>query len=195
MHARLAVVSLLLVAAAPTRAEEPPDIKGVWTLNKALSQDIAEKIKAAAGSATTSGGPSWTGATETWIPWSGGSSEGQRLEMREFLLATVPALQSVEIEQSPDEIKTIHGETGVRNFNLKRANSGSSALGGETVSRQARWQGGQLILESKGKESRLVELLTPVPTRNQLTYALRLEHKLLKAPLEVSLVYDRGIAH
>jgi hypothetical protein len=193
MHARLAVVSLLLIAAAPTRAEEPPDINGVWTLNKSLSQDIAEKIKTAAGSASMSGGVSW--ATETWIPWTGGFSEGQRVEMREFLLATVPALQSVEIEQTPNEIKTVHGETGVRNFNLKRASAGSSGVSGETVSRQARWQGGQLILESKGKESRLVELLTPVPTRNQLTYALRLEHKLLKAPLEVSLVYDRGIAH
>jgi hypothetical protein len=191
MYARLVVVSLLLAGAAPTPAEEPPDINGVWALNKSLSQDIAEKIKTAAGSASMSGGVSW--ATETWIPWTGGFSEGQRVEMREFLLATVPALQSVEIEQTPDEIKTIHGETGVRNFNLKRASAGSSALSGETVSRQARWQGGQLVLESKGKESRLVELLTPVPTRNQLNYALRLEHKLLKAPLEVSLVYDRGV--
>jgi hypothetical protein len=48
------------------------------------------------------------------------------------------------------------------------------------------------VLESRGEEGRFLELLTPVPTRNQLTYALRLEHKLLKAPLEVSLVYDRA---
>jgi hypothetical protein len=191
MRVRLAFVSLLLAFGRPAVAETP-DLSGVWNLNKALSQDIAEKIKLAAGSASMSGGVSW--ATETWIPWTGGFSEGQRVEMREFLLATVPALQSVEIEQTADEIKTIHGETGVRTFNLKRASSGSSAMSGETVSRQARWQGTQLVLESKGKESRLVELLTLVPTRNQLTYALRLEHKLLKAPLEVSLVYDRGMA-
>jgi hypothetical protein len=193
MHARLAVVSLLLACGLPAAADAP-DLNGTWTLNKSLSQDIAEKIKTAAGSASTSGGPSWTGATETWIPWSGGSSEGQRLEMREFLLAAVPAMQSVEIEQTPDEVKTVHGETGVRNFNLKRASSGSGAISGETVTRQARWQGEQLVLESKGKDSRLVELLTLVPTRNQLNYAIRLEHKLLKAPLELSLVYDRGVA-
>jgi hypothetical protein len=30
-----------------------------------------------------------------------------------------------------------------------------------------------------------------VPERGQLSYVLRLEHKLLKAPLEVNLVYDR----
>jgi len=194
MHARVAVVSLLLACGLPAAADAP-DLNGTWTLNKSLSQDIAEKIKAAAGSASTSGGPSWTGATETWIPWSGGSSDGQRVELREFLLAAVPAMQSVEIEQTPDEVKTVHGETGVRNFNLKRASSGSGAISGETVTRQARWQGEQLVLESKGKDSRLVELLTLVPTRNQLNYAIRLEHKLLKAPLEVSLVYDRGVAH
>jgi hypothetical protein len=194
MHARVAVVSLLLACGLPAAAESP-DLAGTWTLNKSLSQDIAEKIKTAAGSASTSGGPSWTGATETWIPWSGGTGDGQRLEMREFLLAAVPAMQSVEIEQTPDEVKTVHGETGVRNFNLKRASSGSSAMGGETVTRQGRWQGEQLVLESKGKDSKLTELLTLVPTRNQLNYAIRLEHKLLKAPLELSLVYDRGVAH
>ena len=110
--------------------------------------------------------------------------------MREFLLATVPALQTVLIEQTAQEVKTVHGETGVRIFNLTRTSAGTSALGGETVTRQARWQGTQLVLESKGKESRLVELLTLVPTRSQLVYALRLEHKLLKAPLEFNLVYD-----
>jgi hypothetical protein len=193
MHARLAVVSLLLACGGPVAAD-PPDLNGVWNLNASLSQDIAEKIKLAAGSASMSGGSNFARATETWIPWSGGFSEGQRVEMREFLLATVPALQAVEIEQSPQEVKTVHGESGVRVFNLTRASAGSGAMTGETVTRQARWQGEQLVLESKGKESRLLELLTLVPTRNQLNYAIRLEHKLLKQPLEVSLVYDRGVS-
>jgi hypothetical protein len=191
MRVCLAVVSSLLVCGVPARADAP-DLSGVWILNASLSQDIAEKIKLAAGSASMSGGVSW--ATETWIPWTGGSNEPQRVEMREFLLATVPALQTVEIEQTPQEVKTVHGESGVRLFNLTRASAGSSALSGEKVSRQARWQGTQLVLESKGKESRLLEQLTLVPSRNQLTYALRLEHKLLKSPLEVSLVYDRAPA-
>ncbi len=191
MHVRLAAFAFLLASAGRAIAETP-DTSGVWNLNRALSQDIAEKIKLAAGSASMSGGVSW--ATETWIPWTGGMSEPQRVEMREFLLATVPALQSVEIEQTAEEVKTVHGESGVRVFNLKRTSSGTSALSGQTVSRHARWQGAQLVLESKGKESRLVEILTLVPSRNQLTYALRLEHKLLKSPLEVSLVYDRAAA-
>jgi hypothetical protein len=185
-----AAAALLLLACAGRSAAESPDLSGVWTLNRGLSQDIKEKIKLAAGSASMSGSVSW--ATETWIPWTGGMSEGQRVEMREFLLATVPAFDQVEIEQTADEVKTIHGESGVRLFNLKRSTSGSSALGGQTVTRHARWEGTQLVLESKGKEGRFLELLTLVPSRNQLTYALRLEHKLLKAPLEVSLAYDRA---
>jgi hypothetical protein len=189
MHVRLAAVALLVVAGARAAAE-PPDLSGVWALNTSLSQDIAEKIKAAAGSASMSGGPSW--ATETWIPWTGGFSEGQRVEMREFLLATVPALQMVEIEQTAQEVRTVHGEAGVRIFNLTRTSAGTSALGGETVTRQARWQDAQLVLESKGKESRFLELLTLDPERGQLSYLLRLEHKLLKAPLEVNLVYERA---
>jgi hypothetical protein len=190
MHVRLAV-ALLAVFGAGAGAE-PPDLSGAWTLNPSLSQDFAEKIKAAAGSASMSGGPSW--ATETWIPWTGGFSEGQRVGLREFLLATVPAFQTLEIEQSALEVKTVHGEDGVRIFNLTRSSAGTSALGGETVTRQARWQETQLVLESKGKEGRFLELFAPVPERGQLSYVLRLEHKLLKAPLEVSLVYDRAAA-
>src|SRR5262245_16136163 len=157
MRVRHALVSLVLVGAAPAAAQTP-DLTGVWNLNKSLSQDIAEKIKAAAGPKSMSGGVSW--ATETWIPWTGGMSEPERVGLREFLLATVPALQTLVIEQTAEEVKTVHGEDGVRLFNLKRASAGSSAIGGETVSRQARWQGTQLVLESKGKEGRFLELLT-----------------------------------
>jgi hypothetical protein len=190
MHTRLAAVSLVAVLATPAAAE-PPELSGVWKLNPSRSENIAEKIKAAAGPESMSGGVGW--ATETWIPWSGGFSEPHRVEMREFLLASAPALETVEIEQGAQEIKTIHGEAGVRRFNLERRSAGRSALGGETVSRQARWKGAQLELESKGKESRLQEVLALEPA-GPLTYTLRLEHKLLKKPLELSLVYDRAPA-
>ena len=191
MLARLTTVVLLLACGA-SAAEDAPDLSGAWKLNRELSDDVAAKINDAAGSQYMSGGPNW--AAETWFPWGTKFSEGQRVGVREFLLATVPALQAVEIEQTAQEVKTIHGEAGVRIFNLTRASAGTSALSGERVTRQARWQGQQLALESKGKESRLAEVLTLVPARSQLTYAIRLEHKLLKMPLEVSLVYDRAEA-
>jgi len=181
---------ILLLASGIGSAEEAPALSGTWKLNHQLSEDIEAKIKAAAGSQYMSGGPSW--ATETWFPWGTSFSEGQRLQVRDVLLATVPALEGLEIEQTAQEVKTIHGEDGVRIFNLTRASAGTSALGAEKVTRQARWQGTQLVLESKGKDSKFTEVITLVPARNQLTYAVRLEQKLLEAPLEMSLVYDRA---
>jgi hypothetical protein len=186
MLARLAFA--LLLVAGTARAQEAPNLAGTWKLNRTLSDDIEAKIKAVAGSQYMSGGPSW--ATETWFPWGTDFSEGKRLRVRDFLLATVPALETLEIEQSAQEVKTIHGEDGVRIFNLTRPSAGTSALSSEKVTRQARWQGGQLVLDSKGKESRFTEVLTLVPARSQLTYAIRLEQKLLEGPLEASLVYD-----
>ena len=189
MLVRRAAVVLLLLSGVGS-AEQAPDLSGTWKLNRQLSDDIEAKIKAAAGSKYMSGGPSW--ATETWFPWGTKFSENQRLEVREVLLATVPALEALEIEQTAQELKTIHGEDGVRIFNLTRASAGTSALGTDTVTRQARWQGTQLVLESKGKESTFTEVISLVPARSQLTYAVRLEQKLLEAPLEMSLVYDRA---
>src|SRR5262245_9056071 len=171
---------LLLLGCGASAAQDAPDLSGAWKLNHQLSDDVTAKITAAAGAQYMSGGPSW--AAETWFPWGTSFTEGQRVSVREFLLATVPALQAVEVEQSAKEVKTIHGDTGVRIFNLTRPSAGTSAMSGETVTRQARWQGEQLVLESKGKESKLTEALTLVPARNQLTYAIRLEYKLLKAP-------------
>lgn len=187
----LPLVTTLLLCAAVSRAEDPEALAGQWALNRGLSQDIEARIKEAAGSQYMADAGSW--AADTWIPWGGTKlGEGQRVEVREFLLATVPALQRLGLEVSPLEIKTIHGEAGVRIFNLTRTSAGTSAMTGETVARQARWQGSQLVLETKGKDSHLTEVITPVPTRRQITYALRFEAKLLKKPLDVTMVYDRA---
>ena len=188
---RLAALAVLLLSPASASFAQSPDIDGVWKLNASLSQNLEEKVKLAAGPASMSNNSTFAAGVDTWIPWSGGSSEPRRIELRDFLLAAAPALENLEIDVTGDEVKTIHGEDGLRRFNLKRATSGTAASGSETVTRTAHWQDTQLVLESKGKDSRFLEVVTPVPTRQQLTYALRLEHKLLKEPLEVSLVYDR----
>jgi len=195
MRKRLSItlaLGALLAFPAASGAEDSLDLAGRWRLNGELSGDIAARIAEAAGSQYMSGGPNW--AAETWIPWSTSFAEGERIAVREFLMATIPALQEVEIEVSTQEVKTIHGESGVRIFNLTRKSAGTSAITGERVMRQAAWRDGQLSLESKGKEGSLAELLTLVPARNQLTYALHLETKTLEKPLELALVYDRAPA-
>jgi hypothetical protein len=187
MLARLAGI-LLLTSAGIAVAQDAPRFAGTWRLNRELSQDLADHIKAVAGSEQMAGGPK-TWATETWLPWKAGFSEGDRLSVREFLLAAVPAFEAVEIELGSDEVKTVHGEAGLRIFNLKRTSAGTSAMSGETVKRQARLEGGQLLLESKGKEGDFREAFTLDGGR--LVYVLRLEQKRLKDPLEARLVYDR----
>jgi hypothetical protein len=156
-----------------------------------LSQDIEGRIKDAAGSQYMSGsGPNWA-PPETWLPIGVKFNENERLEVRKFLLAAVPSLNDLEFDVSPVEIKTTHGEAAVRIFNLTRASAGNSGLTGAKVMRQARWQDKQLVLESKGKDSRLTETITMSTEEKRITYALHFEAKLLEKPLDLNLVYDR----
>jgi hypothetical protein len=186
----LPLVTALLLSAPAARAQDLQALAGQWIMNRELSGDIEAKIKEAAGSQYMANAGSW--AADTWIPWGGTKfGEGERVEVRQFLLASVPALQRLEIEVSPIEIKTIYGQDGVRIFNLTRTSAGTSVITGEKVVRHARWQGQQLVLESKGKESQLTEIITPVPARKQITYALKFEAKLLEKPLELNMAYDR----
>jgi hypothetical protein len=187
MRAGLAVV-VVFTAAGAAGAQDGAGLAGTWRLNHQLSQDLAGHIKSVAGSAQMSGGPQ-TWATETWLPWKANFGENERLTVREFLLAAVPAFESLEIEQGADEVRTVHGESGSRIFYLKRASAGTSAISGETVKRQARLEGGQLLLESKGKEGEFRESFSLDGGR--LVYVLHLEQKKLEKPLDARLVYDR----
>lgn len=190
MLSRLAVV-VLLASGGTAAAQDAPGVAGTWTLNRDLSQDLAAKIKLVAGPEQMAGGPR-TWATETWLPWKANFGEGDRLSVRDFLLAAVPAFDSIDVEQATDEVKTVHGEGNSRIFHLSRTSAGTGALGGETVTRGARLEGARLVLESKGKEGRFLESFTLEPSGKQLVYLLRLEQKRLKDPLEARLVYDRA---
>jgi hypothetical protein len=185
--------SAILLAALSVRAQEPSSaLNGHWSLNRQLSQDMAAKIKEAAGSQYMTGsGPGWA-PPETWLPIGVKFNEHERLEVRKFLLATIPVFDNLQFELTPTEIKTIHGDAGVRIFNLSRATAGTSALSGEKVMRQARWEGQKLILESKGKESRMVETITVSTEEKRISYALHFEAKILEKNLDLNLVYDRA---
>jgi hypothetical protein len=196
-EARMSTVSMaaaffLLLTCSTSLAAAPPDFSGAWKINRGLSDDAEAKVKDAAGSAYVQGAPSW--ASETVLPWGRKFDENERLSLREVLLGAVEGLATVEVEQTPSEIKTIHGEDAVRVFYLKREGTGSTVLTGETVRRKARWKGEQLVLESEGGKTKVVEVLTLVPSRNQLIHLLHLEMDLLKSPIDLKLVYDRDAA-
>jgi len=186
------LASLVLVSALSVSAQEPSTaLNGHWSLNRELSQDMEAKIKEAAGSQYMTGsGPGWA-PPETWLPIGVKFNEHERLEVRKFLLATIPVFNDLQFDLTPAEIKTTHGETGVRIFNLSRATAGTSTLTGEKVMRQARWEGQKLILDSKGKDSHMVETITVATEQKRISYALHFEAKVLEKPLDLNLVYDR----
>ena len=182
-------LGLLLLCADTTRAAGPPDFSGTWKLNHGLSDDAAAKVKEAAGSAYVQGGPSW--AAETVLPWGRKFDEDERVSLRDLLLAALRGLERMEVEQTPSEIKMIHGQDALRVFYLTRTGAGTNILTGEKVKRSARWKGDQLLLESAGEKSTAREVLSLVPARNQVIDALHLKMDLLKHPIDLRLVYDR----
>lgn len=189
MSRTLAATPLLLGLFATSAQAASPDFTGPWKMNHALSADAKAKVAEVAGPDAVAGSGRTLGAT-AFLPRNYGS-EVDRVNIREFLEQAVASLEELEIEQSATEIKVIHGDENVRIFNLTRPNSGSGAAG-VTVSRTTRWQGDQLVLESQSGEAKLTELLTLVPSRNQLIHAIRYEAKVLKKPLELTLVYDKA---
>lgn len=187
----------LLCVLSESAAQAPPDLSGAWALNRSLSDDAAAKVKEVAGpdvmtSTTTLGGRFWPGRQGGALSLSPRTSYGRdedRINLRQFLLETVAGFAQLEIEQTAEEVKTIHREDGVRIFNLERESSGAGPQGTRLV-RRARWQGEQLTLESESGKTKLVEVLKL--ERGQLRCALRYEAKALTKPLELRLVYDRA---
>ena len=182
-----ATLSLLIPAAV--HSQGTPDFSGSWKINRPLSDDAKAKVAEVAGPDTVAGG----GRTLGWnafLPRDYGSGV-DRVNVRELLMKAISGLEEFEIEQTADEVKTIHGDEGVRIFNLKRPSSGTGG-GGVKLTRSTRWQGEQLVLESESGEAKLIELLTLVPSRNQLIDALHYEAKVLKKPLELKLMYDKA---
>jgi hypothetical protein len=183
---RLAAAVLLWAAGAGALQDER-GFEGTWTLDRERSQDLAARITEVAGPAHMTGAKGW--ATDTWLPWNTDFAEPDRVGIREFLLDTVPAFDVLEISRRGDEIQTVHGQAGSRIFDLTRKRAGTSAMSGLTVRREAHLEGRRLVLESKGKDGRLRETLT-LESPSRLVYVLRLEQRLLTAPLEARLVYS-----
>jgi hypothetical protein len=186
---RVAITVAFLLACSAAHAAGPTDFSGAWKINRGLSDDAEAKVKDAAGSQYVQGAPSW--ASETILPWGRKFDEHDRVTLREVLLGAIQGLAAVEVEQTPADLKMIYGGDAVRIFYLTRAGTATAGLTGEKVTRTTRWKGEQLVLESAGGKTKVVEVLTLVPSRNQLIHLLHVEMDLLKAPLDLKLVYDR----
>jgi hypothetical protein len=170
-------------------AAERPRFAGEWVVNKGLSDDPAAKIVEVAGADAVSGARTLGG--QTFFPRGSYGADVDRLSLRQQLLEAAKTLDRMEIDQDEAEIKTIHGQDGVRIFRFDRESTGTGVTGDRLV-RRTRWQGEQLTLESESGKTRAIEVLTLVPARKQLIHVVRYEDSLLKKPLELKLVYDRA---
>jgi len=195
----LLLVVPALLAGAPARAQEPeaddaapkPSFAGSWTLDHKRSDDATLRVNESAGSRYLSGAAGIGGIT--LFPRSSTRTEVERVELRQFLLDGLPALDAMVIEQTPAELKTVHGEDGVRIFYFGREAAGSNAAGGRLV-RRIRWQGTQIVLESESEKTKVVEIMTLLPSGDQLIHALRMESDLFEKPLDLRLFYVRAKA-
>lgn len=161
--------------AAP-KDKAPAALAGRWTLNRSLSDDVEAKALEAVGGGKSVGQ---------------GAEESGRLELRKVILGILPALETLEIEQTAGDIKLVDADDNVRIFYFGREHVREGRLGSK-LRCTTEWKGEQLVVTETSDERKLTELLTAVPARRQLLHVVRLEDKRLKAPLEVRLAYDRA---
>jgi hypothetical protein len=185
MRLALAVAAL---AALPALAQNPPDFSGSFMLNPKLSDDAVAKVEAATGSAQLKGGGQ--GEVQRLVPRSTDASEVERVRLREFLLDRANSLQDLKIEQTAKEIKIVHGEDDVRIFYFGRDHVRNDRRG-RKLQCKSRFEAGRLIVEELGEDkTRIIDVLTLVPSRRQIVYGILFENQNLKEPLQLNLVYD-----
>ncbi len=167
--AALGLASITATAEAP-----PANLAGRWTLNPKISDDVEAKALEALGGGKTVGKA---------------SEEVDRRELRTAILGMLPALATLEIDQSPTQVKLVDADDEVRIFYFGREHVREGRLG-RKLRCTSEWKGAQLVVTEVADDSKLTELLTAVPSRRQILHVVRLEDKRLRAPLEVRLVYD-----
>ena len=188
-----AFVAVVLGIVPPSpAAQEPaataaPSLSGSWRLNPQRSDDVKAAIAEAAGSEYMAGG-----RRERLLPTGNEKSEVERLEMREWLIATAERARTepLVIEQDGREVKLVLGEL-VRLFYFGREASSQDARG---VTRKTRmsWKGEQLLIEETGEDKlKLTHLYTLLPGGQGLIAAYHLEGGELKKPLDLRLLFDR----
>jgi hypothetical protein len=158
-------------------AEAPPDFTGVWVFNPERSDDVRARVEESVGPETTSGDI---------------KNDIVRIWIREWLLSVLedPESAYLTVEQTEKDFKTGLGDD-LSIYYFGREASSRGPMGG-TLKVSARWQGEQLVLTKKSEDGgQITALYTLIPGGKNLIVAYRLEHKRLRKPLEVRMIFDR----
>jgi hypothetical protein len=178
---RLAAIAMAIAFLAPAAlpaADAKPDFSGTWTFVQKRSDDLREKITLAVGPAATSGDI---------------RKDSPRVWIRTWLMGVMekPDAGVLTIEQTPTEFRSGTGDD-VRFYYFNREST-RQGEGGGLRKASARWQGEQVIVEERAeKGSGLIrEVYTLEPGGKTLVVDWSLEHKSLKQPLVLKLVFEK----
>lgn len=178
--ARLAalVAAIALAAPAAPAAGAHPDFNGTWTFVQKRSDDLREKIDMAVGPASTSGDI---------------KKDSARVWIRSWLMGVTekPDAGVLTIEQTPAEF---HSGTGddirIYAFDRPRTRQGE---GGGLRKATARWEGDQVVVEERAEKGSgyVREVYTLEPGGKSLVVDWSLEHKSLRHPLVLKMVFEK----
>jgi hypothetical protein len=160
--------ALLLPAAAS--AADTPDLKGRWKRNPELSQDAVSKAFASLA-----------------LEGRGFTPDEQRFH--DALLHFVKVIDSLQIEQTAEDVKIILSSDEVQIYYPGRSRVRQGVLGGR-LEVLARWRGDELIVQEKNEFGKLVQSLS-LDRQGRLSVLVSLDDRRLREPLLLLSVYDR----
>jgi len=175
---RLVAAILLLLPALAGAADGRPDFNGTWAFVQKRSDDLREKIDMALGSASTSGDI---------------KKDSARVWIRSWLMGVTekPDAGVLTIEQTPAEF---HSGTGddvrIYEFDRPRTRQGE---GGGLRKATVKWEGRQVVVEERAEKGSgyVREVYTLEPGGKGLVVEWSLEHKSLRHPLVLKLVFQK----
>jgi hypothetical protein len=175
----LAVALAVLLPAASAAADGQPDFTGTWRFVQQRSDDLPEKIAAAAG-------PDYRAGSK--------KSEQARVWVRSWLegITEDPENRTLTIEHTATEFESgIGDEVSVYYFGREAVSHGA---GGGNLKVTVAWKGDQIVTEEKearGK-GRVTAVYSLQPGGKSLLVDWRLEHGSMQQPLQVRLAFDRA---
>lgn len=177
--ARSVLALALLLPPGAAGVDGRPDLSGSWVFVPKRSDDLKEKIAAAAG-------PEYTVGSK--------KSEQARVWIRSWLEGVTddPDKGVLTIEQTAREFKAGLGDEVTIYYFGREATSRGPAGGNTRVT--IAWQGSQLVTEEREAKGKglIRSVYTLEPGGRSLVVDWRLEHDSMKHPLEARLAFERA---
>jgi hypothetical protein len=163
-------VTFALLTPAAASPADTPDLKGRWKRSAELSQDAVSKVFASLA-----------------LEGQGFSADEKRFH--DALLHFAKVTDSLEIEQTAEDVKIILGGDEVQIYYPGRSRVRQGVLGGR-LEVLANWRGGELIVQEKNEFGKLVQSLS-FDREGRLSVLVSLDDRRLREPLLFLSVYDR----